>query len=351
MDEHGPCSSLLLEDSAAALEGLRVRPNLSGARVVVAGGHGMLGGWVVYELLRMRDLWGLGPSEIVVLTSNPNRKGAIWRERHTEVEVREVVDPGGDAVPDADIYFHLASPASASAFLAKSTTVVDLNVELTQNILLRAKSTRGGRKVVFASSSEVYGIAQGLLSEGTPGLIPNGSSRWIYAESKRLGEALCRLYAENFGVITTSIRPFHTFGPGLRPDDQRVFGDFVSKLVDGAELVVRGDPNTRRTFAYAPEVAAAFLLAASEAPRGSEFNVAGRESIAIGQLARDLTNQFYGHEARVLMKTDPAAPTNPNPTAEADISLIAELGWSPSTGVIDAFRKTVRYVQMLRAQA
>lgn len=336
---------LLEDDSANSLATLSSGAHLADRRVVVTGGFGMLGGWVTYELLRMREVIGSGPAEVTVLASGPRRPDPIWIDRSESVQVVHLTEPIPERIPEADVYFHLASPASASAFLADPAALLRLNVQLTQALLEKCAESPRADSVVFASSSEVYGLAGGSLSEERVGEIPLSEGRWIYAEAKRVGELLCRTYFEKRGVGSVTLRPFHSFGPGLRKDDTRVFGEFTARIVDGLPLVVRGDPATTRCLAYAADVASAFLLTSAPACHGQAINVASPEPVSIGSLATALASAFYGQSGEVLFERDARSERNPVPFNEPDITKLLALGWKPVVDPLSAFQRTVEFMR------
>lgn len=338
-------TQLLEDDSAAALLPLASVEHLADRRIVVTGGFGMLGGWVTYELIRMREVMGTGPAEVTVLTSGSGLRDPIWVDRSDSVRVVHLADLTPEAMPEADVYFHLASPASASAFLADPAALLRLNIHLTHALLEKCAASPRQHSVVFASSSEVYGLAEGSLSEERVGVVPLDGGRWIYAEAKRLGELLCRTYFEKRGVGSVALRPFHSFGPGLRQDDTRVFGEFTARLAAGLPLVVRGDPATTRSFAYAADVASAFLMASAPNCYGQAFNVASPEAVSIGDLATALASDFYGSSGRVLFERDTRSERNPVAFSTPDISKLRALGWTPMVDPLSAFRRTVEFMK------
>jgi dTDP-glucose 4,6-dehydratase len=335
------------EDAAASLCSLNCWSYFENKRVVVTGAGGMLGGWVTLLLARMKVLTGFGPELIQILTSGVNTSPPIWDGLVPRSRVSSWAIAGSlQDIPEADLYLHLASPASARDFLSNPLATLDLNTYGTARLLESAGLVPGSR-VLFVSSSEIYGLATGLLTESTHGIVPVDRGRWIYAESKRLGEILCQIYGNEGRTSAVIVRPFHTFGPGMKSSDSRIFGDFISGVLLGQRLTVRGDPTTTRTFCYAPEAAAAFLLAAARGCNGEVFNVAGQVPETIGGLAESLTREFLPAGATVkYSKADEAATvTNPATATVADTSRIQALGWTAATDALTAFRKTIKYLR------
>ncbi len=343
----GPQQRAHLEsDAAAAIECLTCCSFFDGRRIVITGATGMLGGWVAYLLAQMKTITGYGPERIQVLRSGNNPTEPIWRGLIPDTQTSPwVLGDATPQVPDADLYLHLASPASASEFLRSPLATVELNIRGTSALLASAEKVPGSR-LLFVSSSEIYGMAEGLLSEATSGVVPLDSRRWIYAESKRLGELLCRMHSETRDAETIIVRPFHCFGPGMKRDESRIFGDFTYAILRGEAPTVRSDPSTTRTFCYAPEAAAAFLLALARGDSGDVFNVAGAAPTTIGALAESLTQEYLPIGSAVhYLECSEAAELNPVRESRADIRRIRALGWEPRVSTLDAFSRTIAFLQ------
>ena len=159
----------------------------------------------------------------------------------------------------------------------------------------------------------------------------------------------CRVFGELGSVDTVVVRPFHTFGPGMRLDDSRVFGDFIAAIMRGKELIVRSGPTTNRTFCYAPEAAVGFLMATAGGANGDVFNIAGQAPTSIGALAEILTLEFLpaGSTVKYLNPTDSHRETNPVHEHSPDTSRIRALGWVSPTDALGAFRRTIEYLRRI----
>ena len=93
---------------------------------------------------------------------------------------------------------------------------------------------------MFFSSGEVYGNPLNhskQIKENDYGYLDPTNLRSCYAESKRMGEAMCIAYSKQFKIHTNIVRPFHTYGPGVSLDDGRVFADFVSDVVSKKNIL------------------------------------------------------------------------------------------------------------------
>lgn len=182
-----------------------------------------------------------------------------------------------------DVVFHLAALPSVLRSIEHPRDTYEANVLGTLHILEGAR--RGGvRRVVFSSSSSVYGDSKETVkSESLPAnpLSP-------YAVSKLAGEQLCRSYTESFGLDTVALRFFNVYGPRQDPRSAyaAVIPIFFSRGLAGLSLPIYGDGRQTRDFTYVGDVVRG-ILAAAEAGgvSGSVFNLAGGSPVSVLDLA------------------------------------------------------------------
>jgi UDP-glucose 4-epimerase len=182
--------------------------------------------------------------------------------------VRRVVD-------GAEVVFHQAALRAVQRSVDRPLATDRANTHGTLT-LLKASADAGVRRVIYASSSSVYGGAEQLPT-------PESAPTWPrspYAVSKLAGEHYCRVFAELYGVETVSLRYFNVYGPRQRPDSQyaAVIPLFIAALRDGQDPVVHGDGHQSRDFTFIDDAVAANLSAAvapASACSGKAYNVAG----------------------------------------------------------------------------
>src|SRR5690606_36977154 len=125
-----------------------------------------------------------------------------------------------------------------------------------------------GGRLVFASSSSVYGDAERYPTDESTPLRPISP----YGLTKVAAEDLCRVYARS-GVETVTLRYFTIFGPGQRPD--MAFARFIDAALSGRELAILGDGRQIRDFTYVDDAVAATIAAAEHGTPGAAYNIAG----------------------------------------------------------------------------
>jgi UDP-glucose 4-epimerase len=241
-----------------------------------------------------------------------------------------------------DYVLHQAALRSVPRSVEDPAATTAVNVSGTLNVLLAARKA-GVRRVVFASSSSVYGAA--------PGLPRRESDRPLtlspYAASKLAGEAYCAAFSHVYGLETVSLRYFNVFGPRMDPTSQyaTVIPVFIAALRAGRRPVIFGDGEQSRDFCYVSNVVQANLLAA-HAPgvAGEVFNIACGERYTLNQLVA-LLNE--------ILRTD----LEPEYGAErvgdmrhslADLTAAREkLGYEPEVLFREGLERTVAWYQSL----
>jgi nucleoside-diphosphate-sugar epimerase len=218
----------------------------------------------------------------------------------------------------------------------------------TYNLLELAREKKAGR-FLFFSSGEVYGLmdeARMPVPEDYSGPLDSTDVRSCYAESKRLGETMCVSYLHQYGVPARIVRPFHTYGPGLSLSDGRVFADFVADVVAGRDIVLRSSGDARRAFCYLADATEAFFTVLLKGTPGQAYNVGNdRAEISIRDLAELVAGLLPDRRVKVVRHEEPSsAGYLPSAVTRAlpDVSKIAQLGWRPTTGLEEGFRRTIR---------
>ena len=192
----------------------------------------------------------------------------LTRDRFSLVEADLADAELAPLLDGVDHVFHLAGqPGVRASWGAEFHAYTRHNITGTQRLLEACKRTRP-RKLVYASSSSVYGDAEAYPTAET--LRPQPVSP--YGVTKLAGEYLCEVYRRGFGLPTASLRLFTVYGPRQRPD--MAFCRLVAAAVRGEPFVVFGDGEQTRDFTFVSDVVAA-MLAAAESPWCGVANVGG----------------------------------------------------------------------------
>lgn len=244
-------------------------------------------------------------------------------------------------VAGTDYVFHLAAqPGVRGSWGTAFSIYVRDNVLATQR-LLEAVKRKGAKKLVYASSSSIYGDAERLPTREDA--VPRPISP--YGVTKLAAEHLCLAYLRNHGVPSVILRYFTVYGPRQRPD--MAFSTFISKILSGREVSMYGDGRQRRDFTYVHDTVSATISALNAAP-GSVYNVGnGRPYSLNGVVA--LLERLLDRKARIRRSPPQAGDVK---STCADITRITrDLKFLPSTSLTIGLRRQIedyRAVQQRR---
>jgi nucleoside-diphosphate-sugar epimerase len=258
---------------------------------LVTGGAGFIGSNIVERLVHQRQ-------QVRVLDNFSTGKRenlAPWLD-HVELiegDVRDL-ETVRRAMDGVKYVLHQAALPSVPRSVADPLTTHQVNATGTLNVLLAARDA-GVRRLVYASSSSIYGDSPELPKrEDMP---PSPLSP--YAVSKLAGEDYCRAFTQVYGLETVCLRYFNVFGPHQDPASQyaAVVPRFITAMLDGQRPVIYGDGTQSRDFTYVENVVQANLLACqAEGVGGEVFNVACGERSTVLELVREL-EQVMGRKA------------------------------------------------------
>ncbi len=250
--------------------------DFAGKTILLAGGCGFLGRYFVRlfeELSRSRLA---KPARLVVLdnliTSGQGHTALADSPscRFVEHDVSTPLEL--DEQPDYVV--HAAGIASPMYY--RKYPLQTLDVAVLGNRHLLDVAHENGARYTFFSSSEIYGDpdpAHVPTSESYRGNVASQGDRACYDESKRVGETICYIYHEKYGVPTSIIRPFNVYGPGMQEADYRVLPNFASCIKSGRKLAVYGSGRQTRTFCYVTDAINGFLRVIARGRPGETYNI------------------------------------------------------------------------------
>jgi nucleoside-diphosphate-sugar epimerase len=231
---------------------------------------------------------------------------------------------------DVDWVFHQAGqPGVRKSWGTDFAIYVRENIEATQKLLEAARTSRRLKRLIYASSSSIYGDARSFPTREDA--LPRPRSP--YGVTKLAAENLCSLYAENFGIPAVSLRYFTVYGPGQRSD--MAFTRFIKAAVTNRIITIYGSGQQIRDFTYIDDVVRANVLAAEVgAEPGSIFNVAGGCSVSVNDVL-GLLSEMTGEALRVEYCDNAAGDVR---RTGGDTTRIDELlNWKPVIGIEEGF--------------
>lgn len=297
---------------------------------VVTGAAGFIGSHVAEKLLdqghHVHGLDALTPYYDPEIKRSNVR--SLQRRRGFEFERFDLCS--GDievAVADADVVYHLAAqPGVRGSWAEGFATYARQNIEATQRLLEAARNTSVGR-VVYASSSSVYGNASTFPSAEDGPVQPFSP----YGVTKMAAEQLVRAYTENFGLPTASLRYFTVFGPRQRPE--MAISRLIECAITGQPFPLYGDGSAIRDFTYVGDIAQATVDAGTaDLPPGSVMNVGGGSPVSMAELI-DVVGEVTG--SPVLIEQQASSPGDVQRTGGTTDLVRDRLGWRPTVPLRD----------------
>ena len=255
-------------------------------KFLITGGAGFIGSHIAEELIKSKK------GEVVVFDNlSVGKKENVPKGcRFIKGDIRNeaaIIK----AMKGIDVVFHDAAFVSIRASFDMLKHEVDNNVYGTLNVLEAAVKNKV-KKLVFASSMAVYGEPKVLPVEEDSQLRPISP----YGFSKLRGELYCKIFQDKFGIDTTVLRYFNTFGIRQTPSDYvGVTTTFINQALNGKPLTIFGDGKQTRDFVWVRDIARANVLAAfNKKSRGEIFNIASGQEISINSIA-DSINKYTGN--------------------------------------------------------
>jgi nucleoside-diphosphate-sugar epimerase len=342
--------------------GYRVR-NTVPLKVVILGANGFIGSALTAAILRNRpwEVYGIDLSDHKLrdLPSSPRFhfvEGDIsinreWVEYH---------------IKKCDVVLPLVAIANPAQYVTDPLRVFELDFEA--NLAVVRQCVRYRKRLVFPSTSEVYGMSpDGVLDEESSTLVygPIHKQRWIYAASKQLLDRVIYAYGVNGSLDYTLIRPFNFIGPNLDNIDEpkegssRVFTQFLSNVMHGLPIKLVDGGRQKRSFTYIDDAVDCILrIIENTQDRASRriFNIGHPGNcVSVAELARRIVQiaqefptladraratqivnvsaeQYYGAGYQDIQMRVPAIE-----------AARTHLGWSPTTDLDGAIRKTIAF--------
>jgi UDP-glucose 4-epimerase len=313
------------------------------ATYLVTGGAGFIGSNIVDELLRrgqrvrVLDDFSTGREENVA--DFASRVELI----RADVRDEDAVDA---AVKGVDYVLHQAALASVPRSIADPSANNQVNAQGTLNVLIAAKR-HAVKRVVYASSSSVYGDSEALPKVET--MTPNPKSP--YAVAKLAAEYYCRVYGELHGLPTVSLRYFNVFGPRQDPGSQysAVIPLFVKALLEGKSPTIYGDGEQSRDFTFISNVVSANLLACEAKITGARvYNIACGGRYSLNQLFAALRARIGNGPQPVY---GPPRPGDVKHSMAAIERIQSELGYRVDVSFEDGIDRTVQWSQTVGLKA
>ncbi len=249
----------------------------------------------------------------------------------TEKEIIEEIINGADTV------VNLAALVSVPESLLKPYETVEINVGGLLNILEAARKF-GVKKVIHASSAAIYGDNP----EQPKSISMKPEPKTPYAITKLDGEYYLRMYAEEYGLNTTSLRFFNVYGPRQDPKSQyaAAIPIFIHNAVNNLDITIYGDGEQTRDFVFVKDVVQAGVKAIGFDGKGEVFNVATGKSVSINEIAQTIIKLIDSKSKIIYEDERPGDIKYSSASIDETVKL---LNYSPEYSLNDGLKETVNY--------
>lgn len=322
-------------------------------KILVTGGAGFLGSHLCEKLLEdghsvicIDNLLTGSEENISKLKTNTNFKFVNMDVSDQEIlKLVQDDDVGAQNDNGIDQIYHLASPASPheknpNGYQALGFETMLVNTTGTWNLCeLAAKS---GAKLLFASTSEVYGDPkEHPQKESYRGNVSTTGPRAVYDESKRFGETIICEFVRKKELNARIVRIFNTYGPGMA-DDGRVVTTFIKKALKNEPFPVFGEGKQTRSFCFISDMVYGIIAAMERGVNGEVYNLGNPDEFSVKELAdkiKELTSSTSELQSHELPEDDPMQRC-PDITKARN-----ELSWEPKVSLEEGLKRYIDYLK------
>ena len=302
-------------------------------KALVTGGAGFIGSHLAEELAK--------DNEVIILdnlsTGRMDNIKDLVKKSNVKFVKGSMTDLPllQDIIGDVDYVFHQGAIPSVPRSIKDPSASNDANINGTLNVLTASKEA-GVKKVVYASSSSVYGDTPEMPKKEA--MKPNPLSP--YAVTKIAGEYYCKVFQEVYGLKTVSLRYFNVFGQRQDPTSEyaAVIPKFITSILDNKPPTIYGDGEQSRDFTFVKYVVEANILAAESDATGV-FNIACGRRITINKLV-DMINEILGKDVKPVYAASRAGDVK---HSLADISRAKSFGYEPKSNFKEGLKETIRW--------
>ncbi len=322
--------------------------DLYGKKLLITGASGLIGSAIIDVLLYCNRCKNAG---ITIYAAGRSEKKIV--ERFQGADTDGLVFVEYDATQEIswnfsiDYIIHGASNASPEKYVNEPVDTMLANILGMNNLLEYAKNNQV-RKVVYVSSSEVYGkLNHGMpLQENEYGQVDILSERASYPEGKRAAEALCAAYAKQYGIEVAIARPGHVYGPTAQETDHRVSSEFARIAAEGKNLVMKSAGTQLRSYCHCLDCATAILTVLLQGKTKEAYNISNKDSVITIRRMAELIAESAGVKLLMDLPSEQEKNAfNPMDNSSLNSTKLEELGWKGCFSAEHGMEKTIKVLR------
>ena len=301
--------------------------DLNGASVLVTGGTGFVGPYLVQALSE-------AGARIKILSLNDGEISSNLRAEHLEIVKGDVTKPEtlDGITKGVDLVFHLAAIANVDYAIQNPVKTYDVNVRGTLNLLEEVRKNPV-QKFIHVSSSHVYGIPQYIPVDEKHPIAP----REPYSASKAAAENIVNGYSSAYDINTAIVRPFNVYGPGQ--DESFLIPSIVKQALSSNAVMEVGNLEPTRDFTYIADIVAGFLKIAEYG--SGVYNIGSGVEVKVSDIVHKIVDIIDPDiEIRSVIDRQRSGGVEIARLC-ADVSRLKGIGWKPTIGIDEGLRKIV----------
>jgi len=322
--------------------------DLAGSRMLITGGTGFVGKWLLESLMWANQRLNLGISAFV-LTRDPER----FRSASPHLTSHNAItllagDAGSFEFPQGEFQFviHAATESHFDATVDQPVSTFDRDVEATRRVLEFARM-HGVRRLLFTSSGAAYGKQPPEITHvtedypGGPQTVDTGTA---YGQAKRTSEFLCAMYARQYDFKALIGRLFAFVGPHLPLDRNFAVGNFIRDALSGGPIRISGDGTPYRSYLYAADLAVWLWTILARGESGRLYNVGSDHFVTISELGRAVAD-VTAADTHIEIASKPVAGAIPSRYVPSIARARSELGLAPVISLEEGLRRTWQWIR------
>lgn len=328
-----------------------ISSKLNGKTVLITGGAGFLGKYIVFTLDYLNKNILEKKCKIIIIDNFiTGAKDQLERIDNLKIIEADISKPI-KIDEEINYIFHAASIAAPVFYNKYRLETIDAGFLGTKNMLELAKEKKSD-SFLFFSSSEVYGDPDPKFvptPETYAGNVSCIGARSFYDEPKRIGETLCMTYANIYSMPIKIIRPFNVYGPGMRLDDGRGAINFVVSALKGDKIPVYGTGRNTRTWCYISDAITGFFKVILSDHNREVFNVGSDEQeIEMRHLAQIIAGLVKNEDVEIHNIEGPnesySEKSDPIRRCPDLTKIRVMIGYSPKVNLVQGLKRFIEWV-------